>query len=583
MTWVLDTARMRAVTGDIAVNIRHRARVMLAACLLGAAGHALAQEQSSPLDRQEQLRQAEQIQRQREASQQAPFAGPRQALTAADGGTDLPQETPCFRIEHVHLDGGGADAARFSWLWRSLRHYEQRCIGRDGVDLIRRRALDQLVARGYVTTRIGVPAQDLSSGHLRLELLPGRLRDVRVVSDGAKVRWKNALPLRPGDLLDLRAIEQAVEQFKRLPSQDAKIDIAPGEQPGESDLVITMQHARRWRGALSSDDSGVQATGRYQGSVDLSLDGPLGINDLLSLGYTHDLVDDGQARGTRGRSLGYSLPWGWWTASLSLSSYRYHQQVDGYLQQFQSSGTSDSSQLDLQRVIHRDGTSKTSLGLVVAKRRARSYLDDVEIGIQRRHTTSAEFYLAHRHYLGSAQVDARIAHRRGTPWFDGQWTGYDPDVGFPTYRYGVSTLDLSLAMPFKLGPVGVQWESSVHAQTASDLLLGSEFITLGGRYSVRGFDGESTLGAERGVYWRNTFSVPLQRLGVVPYAGIDAGRIGGPSAQGLDGRSLAGAVAGIRGGWRGMSVDGFAGWALHRPDGFVSAAPAYGVRLTYQF
>ncbi len=572
--------------GTTVVSLR-KGTVLAALAVWACAGRALpvqAQELPTTLDRQEQLRQAEEVQRKQEQDRQAPFAGPRAPVAPADmRSIALPTETLCFPIQRIELGGAGADGARFAWLWLSLRQYQGRCIGREGIDLIRRRALDQLVARGLVTTRIGVPEQDLSSGRLRFELMPGRLRQVRVESSDGRAFWRSALPLRAGDLVDLRAIEQAVEQFKRVPSQDAKIDIAPGEQPGESDLVITLQHSRRWRSVLNADDSGVRATGRAQGGVDFALDAPLGINDLLSIGYNHDLVDHGAERGTRGNSLSYSVPWGWWTFALSLSSYRYHQRVDGYLQSFQSSGKSNSAQLDLQRVIHRNGSSKTTAGVVVAKREARSYLDGIEIGIQRRHTTSAEAYVSHRRYLGPMQLDLRLAHRRGTPWFDGQWTGYDPAVGFPSFRYGVTTLDVSTGLPFKLGSVAASWDSSLHAQTASQLLLGSEFISIGGRYSVRGFDGERTLGAERGAYWRNTLNLPVQRLGIVPYLGVDAGRIGGPSASGQDGRSLVGTFVGVRGARGGLTWDGFAGWDLHAPRDFDTAQPAYGVRVTYQF
>lgn len=562
--------------------------VRQAACLLLGvfvclAGPAVAQEAVDPADRQAQLREAEQIQRQREQDKQAPFAGPRDARAPQRGPeTALPEEALCFPIRRVRLSGGGRDAARFSWLWQELRRYEGRCIGREGIDLIRRRALDRLVARGLVTSRIGVPQQDLSRGELRFELLPGRLREVRVVGDGRRTSWRAALPLRPGDVVDLRAIEQGVEQFKRLPSQDARIDIAPGEQPGESDLIVNLQHTRRWRVVGNADDAGVEATGRYQGGVDVTVDGPLGLNDLLGVGYSHDLSTRDRDRGTRGRNLSYSLPWGWWTFSLSASEYRYRQRVEGFRQSFHSSGLSRSGQLDLQRVLRRGARSKTALGLTLGKRRANSYLDGIEIGIQRRNTTSAELYLTHRQYLGAMQLDLRLAHRRGVPWFDGQWIGYDPAIGFPGYRYGLTTLDLSGALPFRWGGLNLSWESSLRAQAASQALLGSEFITLGGRYSVRGFDGESALGAERGAYWRNTLNLALHPL-ASPYLGLDAGVIGGPSAGSSPGRSLVGGVVGLRGAWRGLNWDGFAGWAIHRPEGLETARPTYGARLIYAF
>lgn len=157
----------------------------LAACLWAVAGQVAAQQAApTTLDRQEQLRQAEEIQRRQEQERQAPFAGPREDAERVDArSTVLPKEELCFAITRVRLSGAGADGARFGWLWKSLRRYEGRCIGRAGIDVIRRRALDQLVARGLVTTRIGVPEQDLSRGELRFELMPGRLRDVRIVSD----------------------------------------------------------------------------------------------------------------------------------------------------------------------------------------------------------------------------------------------------------------------------------------------------------------------------------------------------------------------------------------------------------------
>ncbi|MCF5935522.1 ShlB/FhaC/HecB family hemolysin secretion/activation protein, partial [Xanthomonas perforans] len=121
------------------------APLALAVCLWAVAGLAAAQ-QSAPttLDRQEQLRQAEEIQHRQEQERQAPFAGPREDADRVDArSTVLPKEDLCFSITRLRLSGAGDDATRFAWLWKSLRRYQGRCIGRAGIDIIRRRALDQ--------------------------------------------------------------------------------------------------------------------------------------------------------------------------------------------------------------------------------------------------------------------------------------------------------------------------------------------------------------------------------------------------------------------------------------------------------
>lgn len=58
------------------------------------------------------------------------------------------------------------------------------------------------------------------------------------------IALRTALPARPGDILNLRDIEQALENFKRVPTAEADIEIVPGEQPGESDLLIKWRQAR---------------------------------------------------------------------------------------------------------------------------------------------------------------------------------------------------------------------------------------------------------------------------------------------------------------------------------------------------
>ncbi|MFU2144667.1 POTRA domain-containing protein, partial [Gallibacterium anatis] len=90
-----------------------------------------------------------------------------------------------------------------------------------------------------------------------------------------------ALPLTQGDLLNIRDIEQGLENLKRPPHVEANMQIVPadGSQslPGESDLLIDFKQAFPYRLALSLDDSGSKATGRLQAGATVS------IENLLSL------------------------------------------------------------------------------------------------------------------------------------------------------------------------------------------------------------------------------------------------------------------------------------------------------------
>src|SRR4029450_30870 len=113
-----------------------------------------------------------------------------------------------------------------------------------------------------------------------------------------------ALPISEGELLDLRAIEQGLENLKRVPTAQADIRITPSEQPGsragDSDLVVRWTQSFPWRATVSLDDSGSRATGRYQGGLTLAYDHWWTLNDLFYLGLNHDVGNSGTSTGPGG-------------------------------------------------------------------------------------------------------------------------------------------------------------------------------------------------------------------------------------------------------------------------------------------
>lgn len=526
---------------------------------------------------QEQRTRSQQQAAEREALRDAPSVRLQPASSGDYHQLDLPTETPCFVLSEIRLEG--AHAEQFHFIQAYLDRYRGRCVGQQGLTRIVHRASDLLLARGYVTSRLVVPQQNLADGRFSVSLLAGTLGAVRFAPGSAHADWRSALPLRPGDVINLRAIEQGLEQFKRVPSQDAKIDIAPGATPGTSDLVLSIQRTRRWHVTFNMDDAGSNATGKEQGGVSLAVDQPLGINDLLDLGVSDTVGGYRGEKGTRGNHASYSLPRGNWLFALNTSKYGYRQPVTGSLQTFSFTGVSQTTSFSATRLLHRDAHGKTSLEIGAGVRHAQSFVDGVEIETQRRLTSNVELALVHRRYLGQAQFDGRLAYQRGTPWFGAQWgAGVD---GGSTHRYGLFTLDASVGMPLHLGQQTLLWLSELHAQATGDHLYVEDYLTIGNRYSVRGFDGNVTLGGDHGVYWRNTLSLPLGGSGTAIYGGLDTGRVGGDVAPGLSRHRLSGAVFGYRGSRWGLSWDLFLGWSLQTPRGFQTRRPSAGMQWIY--
>jgi hemolysin activation/secretion protein len=108
-------------------------------------------------------------------------------------------------------------------------------------------------------------------------------------------------------------------------------------------------------------------------------------------------------------------------------------------------------------------------------------------------------------------------------------------------------------------------------------------FAIGGRYSVRGFDGETSLVSDRGWLIRNDLGWVPGQGGTELYVGIDYGRVGGRSVAELIGRDLAGGVVGARGGWKRLSYDLFAGAPISKPRGYPTADISFGFNLSASF
>lgn len=490
-------------------------------------------------------------------------------------------DSPCFAIRRVVL--AGASAEEFEWALANVASGNDpavgRCLGVAGINVAIARVQAAVVARGFVTTRILAAPQDLSGGALTLTVVPGRVRRIRFAPAEPRATANNALPVRPGDVLDLRAIEQGLENLQRLPTAQADIRIEPGDAPDESDVVISWKQAFPFRVSLSLDDSGSRATGKYQGSATLSYDHWWTLNDLFYVTLSRDMGSgDTGARGTRGHTFHYSVPWGYWLLGITAGNSRHHQTIAGATQDYIYSGTSDTAEAKVSRIIRRDASRKTTASLKGWLRRTTNYIDDTEVQTQRRATGGWEIGLAHREYMGRALLDLALAHRRGTGAF-GSLEAPEQAFGEGTARFRLTAADAGLQVPFQaLGQrlrYGVQWR----AQWNGTPLTPQDRFAIGGRYTVRGFDRESSLAAERGWFVRNDLSAALSDGRSEAYVGLDHGHVHGPSASLLPGQHLAGAVIGLRGSYGKHAYDVFVGKPISRPALFRTASSVAGFTL----
>jgi hemolysin activation/secretion protein len=539
-------------------------------------------------------------QNERDKAQQDALTPHADVLRPATAGTavpELPDERPCFVIHDIAVQG--KDAWRLKWLGASTDAFVGRCVGIQGVARIAAFLNAQLIEQGYVTSRVGVGPQNLAEGRLAFELFAGRIAEVRMVDAETKApdtrwgTWVNAFPTTAGRLLDARALEQGVEQMKRVPSQNVSTTLAPGAAPDTSILTIERQSAAlkdRVRGGVTLDNSGSPTLGRTQFSTNVALDNLLGLSDIASLSVNGNAENPDTAHRSQSASINYSIPFGYSSFSASLSHSRYAQKVALTSTSVLNSGASDTADFKWEHVVWRTASTKSGVYADLSTRKSRSYLDDSENTQARRQTTFIETGVSFKQLLaGNASLEGSLGYRRGVPWLDAQ-DDLVPEAGL-TVRPQLWVVNASAAVPFKQPAVdgwperSWQYTATLHGQFTHDATTSIDQIAIGNRGTVRGFDGDNVLLAESGWTLRNELSTPLA-FGAADasfYAGLDWGRVWGPSGSDLLGHFMAGAAMGVRGKWKAVQFDLALAAPLAMPEGFKTARLASYLSATYAF
>ncbi len=415
----------------------------------------------------------------------------------------LPADTRCFPIQDIELKG--ADSLSAADRTRLLKPYIGQCLGVTQLNELLKVITDHYIAKGRVTSRAYLPQQDLSSGHLQVLVVEGKLEGIKG-AQGSTVTDRElamAFPGKVGAALNLREVEQLVDQLSRLPSKQAQMELTPGSQIGGSEVLVKNQPQKPWRASLSRNNDGQKSTGEQQWGAGLEWDSPLGLADQLILRGGHDAISDHQ-KTSKNSMLYYNVPWGWWNFSYtySESEYRAPGDLDGY--KYKQTGDSQNHQVRAERVVHRDDVSKTSVNVGLTHLRTNNYFNDERLDVSSNRLSEFQVGINHGRRIGSAFVNLDVGMQNGTGAFDAQKDDQERIRGnlTPTPRYRKYTATVSYLQPFMLWGESLSFSSLATGQRSEDVLYPAQRMSLGGSYSVRGFKDQQLTG-DSGGYWRN--------------------------------------------------------------------------------
>lgn len=491
---------------------------------------------------------------------------PRPAMVSTDA-LATEQSEQCFDVQAIHVAGVTLfDSKHIDQL---IAPFLNQCLGLAKINAVIGVISNLYIEAGYVTSRAYIAPQDLSDGSLHIVVLEGVIENIDSAEGSISERQlRMAFPVAKGGRLNIRDLEQGIENLNSLGRNHAVVSLNPGDEQGGTVVVINNQLSRAWRGSVGLNNFGAASTGRYQLDANLVLDNAIGINDTSFFSVSSNVGKHELPHAeSRSYALSWSVPVAYWHFSLFSNYYSYEQTVVGNVLDFSISGSSLNSGLQLSRNLYRSQSSKLDASASFTRKESKNYLEDVFLETSSRTLYVWDLAASFRHFLPQGTLSASAHVHKSVPWFGAKraLVAAEDDFQFTKYllRLGFNSSTELVGQP-------LLYSASADFLYTPKVILASEGLTVGGRYSVRGLS-QGNLFGYKGGFIRNDLSLPVQTdwplLQQVHYfVGLDLGLSNLPEYPDKGTEWVAGSVAGIKVYDRNLSVTVSYARALRVPD-----------------
>lgn len=364
-------------------------------------------------------------------------------------------------------------------LQRVVAPYLNRPLTRDDIARLKFELAKRYYDAGYVLVKITTPPQDLSDGVLEVVVYAGRVGDIEINSTDLRPAIPAAMmgKIKKGEVFNERTVESAVKDIDDIDNIKARLNLRPGKEVGETDLVLTTEAAREDVQEFTADNYGSDLTGNIVFTLDLKK------SNLFRMGETMELFLRKSEADLNTLFVGYRTPIAVRNIKLDLNYLKSNNGIGDRLASLQATGRSERFGVGLYGDIVNMRQRQVSWKAGLEVRRHESFLSDItesrdditQLYAETSYLVRKPGYVLYGSLRVTRGIDFLGADSKGEA--DASRAGGDPQSWRvqPTVYANVRLAENDSVQAVVLG------------QYASETLLASDLFALGGYGSVRGF------------------------------------------------------------------------------------------------
>ncbi len=425
----------------------------------------------------------------------------------SESGDVVDGDVPQFNIDHIVVEGVTLFSARK--INRLKKPYEHRLLNQNDISLLIRSITSLYLDKGYITSRAYLPVQNLKSGELKVSVLEGKVSRVEFSgSQSQNVALWTAFPEMRGKILNIRRIEQGLDQLNRVGSRRSVMTLLPDpEISGATVVQINSEVGNPYSIRFQYDN--LAPTQVYPRQLIIGRDHLLKINDVWQLSLSQDAGDLGNQNKSLGLNISFPLRWA--TISSSYSHFEYSNLIQGGSGNFSSSGETRSTGLELDWILFRNQISKYALTMGMTVKSTDSFIEDTRNDVGSRTLAVASIGLDQEWRTSMGIWSLEAAFYQGVTGFDATHDLEGLDNEAPRAQFQKEKITISGYKPFKVWQIPMTYRLVSELQHSPHTLYGSERLAIGDEFTVRGFRGGVVQG-DVGAYLRQDLGIPISKI-----------------------------------------------------------------------
>ena len=147
---------------------------------------------------------------------------------AAKPDQRIKKQGKCFLVKDIQIEG---NRVLLDWNFDAIKFkYLNKCLYLSDINEISNEITGLYINQGYITAKAYIPEQNLNSGILKVTVVEGKLEKINFKSPNIRGEVQTAFPDLENSELNLRDVEQGLDQINRLKTNNAKVEILPGNK-----------------------------------------------------------------------------------------------------------------------------------------------------------------------------------------------------------------------------------------------------------------------------------------------------------------------------------------------------------------